>query len=252
MTTTPEPYKPLQITARQHVFARSGLRRFAGQNGQLHVLDLHSGLTSRHGPDADIFVTIRAWDQRSEARTMGEIERKFGVIAKRIIQGPASYGQLDQAAHEAISAMYSLWRIRHHRAGSPLPDMQLNIERPEREMSDHAMDQGEHHGIIGITPDGRIPGRILAGPLLQFALDRQVEALAGKRWGIVGAREGEFALPDSFGDYMIMPLSPTRCLIADEDDAIASLEGVAHINATAKASAKMYIAARNLADCPGL
>lgn len=241
-----------QTTSRQHVFARSGLKRFVGKGHKLQVLHLATGKVTLHGPDADLFVAIRAWDQRSEARTMGEIERKFGLIAKRIVVGQIPSAQLDQASHEAISSMYSLWRIRHHRACNPLPDLRLNMVAPERAMSQDDMDDGEHHGIIGITPDGLVPGRIMAGPLLQLALDRQASAMTGKRWGIVRAREGEFALPDTFGDHMIMPLSPTCCLIADEEDCTAGLEGVMHLNATARLNAKAYLAARSLDDCPGI
>lgn len=76
--------------------------------------------------------------------------------------------------------------------------------------------------------------------------------MSGKRWGIVCAREGEFVLPDTFGDYIIMPLSPTYCLVADEDDGSLSMEGVAHLNAEAKACARRYLAARDFAACPGI
>lgn len=246
------PNKHLQITTKQHIFPRSGLRRFAGEMSRLQVMDLQTGSVSLEGLDAPRFVAIRAWDQRTEVRVMGAIERTFGMIAKSIIRGGASSNQLDQASHEAISSMYSLWRVRHHRACSPLPDMPLNIVRPERVVSSDAMDQGEHYGIISMTEDGCVPGRMMAGPLLHLALDRQAKAFAGKRWGIIRALEGEFALPDSFGDYMIMPLSPTCCLIADEKDAMASLDGVAHLNEAAKACAKAYVVARRIADCPGL
>jgi hypothetical protein len=253
-TTSPpnSPQKRSQITSRQHVFARSGLKRFVGKWQKLQVLHLATGKVTLHGPDADLFVAIRAWDQRSEARTMGEIERKFGLIAKRIVVGEIPSAKLDKASHQAISSMYSLWRIRHHRACNPLPNLRLNMVSPERAMSQDAMDDGEHHGIIGITPDGLVPGRIMAGPLLQLALDRQASAMSGKRWGIIRAREGEFALPDTFGDYMIMPLSPTCCLIADEGDSSAGLQGVMHLNELARLNANTYIAARNLANCPGL
>jgi hypothetical protein len=68
----------------------------------------------------------------------------------------------------------------------------------------------------------------------------------------VRAKEGKFVLPDTFGDYMIMPLSPTCCLIADEDDGSAGIEVVSQLNAVAKANSTAYLAARNLAACPGL
>lgn len=239
-----------QITTRQHVLARSVLRRFLGIGGRLQVLDLGSGAVGRHGLDAEPFVVNRGWDQRSEASTMGAIERSFGMVAKAVLRD----GVLPNKAgvQEAVSAMYSLWRIRHHRAMNPLPDVKLNMVRTERSVSDDVSDQGEHFGIITLTSDGRLPGRMQAGPLIQLALDRQAKVMSGKRWGIVLAREGEFVLPDTFGDYMIMPLSPTHCLVADEDDGSLNMEGVMHLNAKARACAQRYLAARDFAACPGI
>lgn len=97
-----------------------------------------------------------------------------------------------------------------------------------------------------------MPGRMVAGPLMQLALDRQAIAMAGKRWGVVRAKEGEFVLPDTFGDYMVLPLSPTCYLIADENDGTVGMQGVSHLNAVAKANATIYLAARDLTACPGI
>lgn len=245
----PPAQAPRQITTRQHVYSRSGLRRFAGPSGRLHVVNMQTGTKGWYGPDSALFVVDRAWDQRSENRTMSGIERQFGIVAKRILHGGPV---LDASAHAAISKMYSLWRIRHHRACNPLPDTPLNGVLPGKGTADAAMDQLEHYGIVTMTPDGKVPGRMMAGPLIQLALDRQAAAMAGKRWGIVRAAEGEFVLPDTFGDYMVMPLSPTCCLVADQDDGVAPVEGVAHANAVAKANATAYLAARDLAACPGI
>lgn len=243
---TPSP--PLQITTRQHIFPRSGLIRFADR-GQLQVMNVRNGNIKRLGLYAAPFVVLRGWDQRSEKKIMSSIERSFGMLATRILRGGAS--TLDCAAYSVISDMYSLWRIRHHRAQNPLPNLPLGMV-PERPVAEEAMDQGEHYGIITITSDGRVPGRMIAGPILQLALARQADVMAGKRWGVVRAKEGEFVLPDTFGDYMIMPLSPTCCLIADEDDGTAGIEVVSQLNAVAKANSTAYLAARNLAACPGL
>lgn len=70
-------------------------------------------------------------------------------------------------------------------------------------MTGAEMDQAEHYGIVAMTPDGKVPGRMMAGPLIQLALGRQAAAMAGKRWGIMRAAAGEFVLPDTFGDFMV-------------------------------------------------
>jgi hypothetical protein len=175
---TPSP--PLQITTRQHIFPRSGLKRFADDRGQLQVMNVRTGKIELLGPRAAPFVVLRGWDQRSEGGISAHIERSFGMLAKRILHGNAF--TLDCAAHSVISDMYSLWRIRLHRAQNPLPDLPLGIV-PERPVAEEAMDQGEHYGIITLTSDGRVPGRMIAGPLLQLALDRQAKSMTGKRWG---------------------------------------------------------------------
>ncbi|WP_172974796.1 hypothetical protein [Azospira sp. I09] len=215
----------------------------------LQVLSLETEAIRRLGPNADIFVTHRAWDQRLEhGQIVASIERQFGILVSHILNGREH--RMDPGAFETISRMYSLWRIRHHRAKNSLPDAYIGT--PERVVLNRVMDEGEHYGMISITADGFIPGRMMAGPLMLLALDRQAEALAGKRWGIIHAKEGEFVLPDSFGDFMIMPISPTCCLVADEDDGSVGIEGVSQINGFAIAHASSYLAARDLAECPGL
>lgn len=239
----------LQITTKQHIYPRSGLSRFAGDNGLLQVLDLRTGVVKKLGPKAKLFVVRRGWDQRTESKTMNNIERQFGIVTKDVLCGAIS--QLHNDAHTVVSEMYSLWRIRCHRANNPLPNLRIGL-KPERTVSHEAMDQGEHYGIITMAPGGLVPGRMVAGPLMQLALDRQAIAMAGKRWGVVRAKEGEFVLPDTFGDYMVLPLSPTCYLIADENDGTVGMQGVSHLNAVAKANATIYLAARDLTACPGI
>jgi hypothetical protein len=243
------PSGPSQITSRQHVIPRSVLRRFARRGGQLEVVELKTGHIRSCGPDADLFVANRLWDQRSEGRLMGQIEQRFGLTAARVER---AVGPLRVADHEAITRMFSLWKVRTHFARNPVPDTRLKMVRPERAVSPGAMDEGEHVGLITMHADGTIPGRMIAGPLLQFGLDRQIASMPSKRWGIVRAGNGEFVLPDSFGDFMVMPLSPTCSFIADHDDDVLELEAVSKLNAVAKASSTIYLAARSLSHCPGV
>ena len=93
---------------------------------------------------------------------------------------------------------------------------------------------------------------MIAGPLIQLDFARQEVVLAWKRWGIIHANEGEFILPDSFGVFLIMPLSPTSCLVADEDVGAVSLEVVTQIYGLAMTKATIFLAARDLANCSGL
>lgn len=111
MNTSQTLPKPKQITTLQHVYPGSGLRRFAAQDGKLQVLDVRTKEIRRLGPNADIFVSNRAWDQRSEhGKIVASIEREFGILASHILGDRVR--TMDTKAFEAISRMYCLRRIR--------------------------------------------------------------------------------------------------------------------------------------------
>lgn len=250
MKTYHSPANSKQITSRQHVFPKSGLVRFVGEDKKLEVLLLASEERQRYSPNAAPFVVNRCWDQRTEAEIMSPIERNFGIVSTRVLRTKIT--TLDAADHAVVTKMFSLWRVRNYFANKPLPDFTVAGVRPERVLSNNEMDECEHFGIISMRSDGSIPGRMMAGPLLQLKLDQQVASMAGMRWGIINAANGEFLLPDGFGDLMVMPLSPKCCFVADHVDAVAPRSVVAEINSLAKVSAKTYLAARDLSACPGL
>lgn len=239
-----------QITIKQHIYPKSGLRRFA-QAGQLDVLNLRTGLKKPLSTNAPIFWVNRAWDQRTEnGKIVARIESEFGKVVSRIHSEVGC--RLSVSDHAVISAMFSLWRIRQHRANHPLSDLYVGL--PERQVSDAAVDDLEHRGVMSIAADGKIPGHQIAGPLLQFALNRQINSMQGTHWGLVRTRqgEGEFVLPDTFGDYMVMPVSPGCCLIANEFEGVLGADGISHLNSVAQECAKSFLAARVLSACPGL
>ncbi|WP_158677535.1 hypothetical protein [Chromobacterium vaccinii] len=246
MKPSNNPHK--QITTKQHICPKSVLRRFMS-NGKIQVLNVKTGVVEYLGLDADPFIAHRAWDQYSEhGEKYARIERQFGIIADKILKGKVK--TLEPLAHSIISSMYGLWRIRQHRAANPIPDKFVGC--PERSVSNETMDQGEHYRIITLNPNGEIPGRMLAGPQMQLDLERFEDEMTDKRWGIIHASQGEFVLPNSFGPYNIMPISPQYSLIANEENAEATLESVTHYNTTAKENTTLFLAARDLARCPGI
>lgn len=218
-------------------------------NGKIQVLNVKNGTVGYLGLNADHFIAHRVWDQYSEqGEKYARIERQFGIIATNILT--AKVKTLEPLEHSIISSMYSLWRIRQHRAANPIPDR--FIGDPERSVSNETMDQGEHYRIITLNQNGEIPGRMLAGPQMQLDLERFEDEMTDKRWGIIHASQGEFVLPNSFGPYNIMPISPEYSLIANEENAEATLKAVTHYNTTAKENATLFLAARDLARCPGI
>ncbi|WP_447916233.1 hypothetical protein [Delftia acidovorans] len=243
-----ESEKPKQITTNQHIISKTVLRRFMNKvSGRVHVCDLRSGEKKFLGPDGPPFTTNRSWDQRSESGNfVAAIERNFGIIAKKVTEKNAT--NLDADANLTITRMHCIWRLRFRFATHPIRDHFVGF--PVSTVSPEFMDQGEHHGIISTLPDGHIPGRMIAGPLMSLRLFDLESQLQGTKWGIIRARTGEFILPDSYGDYLIMPLSPTCCFIANEEDAYATEQGVAEINTVAIEKSQYYFAARDLIACP--
>ncbi|WP_148715762.1 DUF4238 domain-containing protein [Chitinolyticbacter meiyuanensis] len=242
--------KAKQITVDQHVIAKSLLKRFSGADGQVEVRDLSTERIVRRPPKHAVFTVPRHWDQRSEAATMHDIERRFGIIVASVLRGATT--ALDEARHRTISEMFALWRARTHLAHEPMADLQLAGVTPERNVSADQMDQLERYGIIVADSKGVVAGRMLAGPALMRMLDFHVCELAGKRWGIVRAEAGEFVLPDTFGGNLVLPISPTCCFVADNPDGVVTREVVGELNALAKQSARNYMVARCFSACPGL
>ncbi|TXI85541.1 MAG: hypothetical protein E6Q40_07630 [Cupriavidus sp.] len=250
MTADIAPKPGHQITNRQHFIARSVLKRFAGNGGKVQVLEFATGETANCGPDDDRFVVRRHWDQRSESRVMQDIERRFGSIAASVLRGKAL--RSDRAFHTTISEMYALWRPRFELAVRPMPDMQLAVSGVEREVAPAMRDQLEHHGVIVPDAAGRIAGRSLAGVSLMRMLDMHAIQMTLTKWAVVRAHEGEFVLPDTFGQFLVLPLAPTYCFIADNENGVIDRDTVADLNALAKRSAHRFIVARDIAACPGI
>ncbi|HSD38665.1 MAG TPA: DUF4238 domain-containing protein [Rhodocyclaceae bacterium] len=246
--TTRLPTK--QITKNQHVIAKSLLKRFSGANGQLEVLDLSALCIARRPPKHAVFTVNRHWDQRSEARTMQDIESRFGTIVARVLHGSATVES--EACHQTISEMFALWRARTHLAHEPIADQRLAGVAPERAVSADQIDQLEQYGVIVADSTGLVAGRMIAGPLIMRMLDFHACDLAGKRWGVVRADAGEFVLPDTFDGNLVLPISPTCCFIADNPDGVIEREVVGELNALAQKSARKFLVARSFTACPGL
>lgn len=249
MTTAPR----LQVTTAQHIFPRSCLRHFAGRGGKLQVRFLRTGLVEHHGPDSQRFTATRAWDQRTEANVMQQIETEFGRVVAPIRKGHAHALLPEQ--HRAVAALYALWMLRAHRASTPIPDIQLNgiwdstAHRPAA-----AVDDMEAHGIITIKPGGFVIGRQMAGPQLLLDLDRACLELADIKWGVLRAAEGagEFCIPDTPGRVLYLPIIPSVALAGGWADSTVDHDAVLSFNTAAVLHARDFVAARDLATCPWL
>lgn len=243
----------LQVTSAQHIFPRSCLRHFAGRGGKLQVRLLRTGLVEHHGPYSHRFTATRAWDQRTEAKVMQQIETEFGRVIAPIRKGHAHALLLEQ--HKAVAALYALWMLRAHRASAPIPDIQLNgFWGPIAHRTAADIDEMEAHGIITIKPGGTVVGRQMAGPQLQLDLDRACLELADIKWGVLRAAEGagEFCIPDTPGRVLYLPITPSIALAGGWADGMVDRQAVLSFNTAAVRHARDFVAARDLAACPWL
>ncbi len=107
----------------------------------------------------------------------------------------------------------------------------------------------EKNGYSFMTENG-MPGRMVAGILIQRHVYHFQRQLIGIPWGIVTAAQGEFVIPDEFGTTPIIPVSPTICLIAAWDNAVLDRSGVKSVNLESTSAVRNYFVAHDLANSP--
>lgn len=241
-----QPGNPHKLTIRQHVYPRASIERFADAAGRVKVRFLADHKTVHVTPDADVFCAMRAWDQRHERLVGKQIEDAFQGIAEEIVAGR---NKLDEKQHETVTYFRSLWQLRAHHRDHPVPDEIAKGVTPSNLTLDQCEILESNH-VAYVGPDGRFPGRTLAGMQIQIGMDRFAIHNAGARWGILRSKLGEFLLPDQFGEFGYIPISPHCILAIGTGDGFLGFEKVRSYNRAANREAKRYIVARNFAACP--
>lgn len=200
----------------------------------------------RMSPTDPMFCAKRAWDQRAESGYMRQIEDEFQVVADEIIAGRRS---LDPARQVAVSYFFSLWYQRALHRANPVADQPLRGITPVQVTEDQR-ECLEKKGYIVNDPAGFLPGRMLAGVVIQRDIDRMATRLEEHSWGVLVAQAGEFIVPDFFGDAPIVPVTSTICLLAGSGDTTLLIDGVRELNQLAIKYAQEYLVARDFSRCP--
>lgn len=117
-------------------------------------------------------------------------------------------------------------------------------------LTDDQRENLEKNGMIVGDSIGALPGRMLAGIVIQRHIHEIVKQLKNEHWGIAVALDGEFIVPDDFGTTPIVPVTPKLCLIAGCGDVALLRHGVRELNRTAIAASRQYLVARNFSRCP--
>lgn len=252
MTERPEKTQkgnPHQLTVRQHVFPRASIERFANGGG-VEVRDLMRDITRRAGADDDLFCANRAWAHGPEAGWMKEKEDAFQALAGQALRDrPPTF---DDRSAEVITEFYALWQARAERRRLPMQTIppSPDVIRMRRNYTDDELEFLEKNGINAFRSDGSIRMRHIMGPVIRLAMDRIRDAMAGRRWTLLEAIDGEFCVPD-LPAHGIIPLTPSVVLHSTWIG-VASVEDVAEINAGMVGCAREYVFARSLDRCPGI
>lgn len=242
----PQPGNPHRLTVAQHVFPKSGISRFCNLDGTVQVFSQKLGKVLRLAPGNDFFCVKRLWDQSAENGVGKRAEDRFAHLCAGILSGSVrTIGVFDK---QVVEGFFSLWRTRHKFKVEGLPD----INFPG--FIGHQLTKNEQEALeskhVAFMLDGVMPGRFAAsihlfGFYSQFSMDNH-----RMQWGIVRAGQGEFIVPDCFQDMMVIPLSPTIAIAADQPDSVLTLDEVAAINQSAISRATDYFFARDLSKCP--
>ena len=239
-------HNPHQLTIRQHCFPRKSIERFANKDGVVHVHLVEHGRTVVLKPDDNNFCALRTWDQRAETGFMREIEDRYQGLAEKIEDGTI-VRRLNLEEKNVVTDMYILWNCRWHWNEDPVKDQKIKgALGVSREFSKDQQEFLEKEGIGVIRPDLSISGRHLTGVKIQQNIFDERERMRGCTWGILNSRGAEFVVPDNASDRIMLPVTPSKCLVNGEGYRFASERKVAAMNDLAKRTSEKHYFARSL------
>jgi hypothetical protein len=240
-----QPGNPHSLTINQHVLPKASIQRFGGWDGLVDVRLLQPPKRIRKPPSDALFCAQRAWDQRAEHGYGKQIEDAFQEVVDRIV----TTGVLAEEDHRKLTQFWFLWKFRAGLKENPMEDVKVPGV-PALALTKDAHERCELDRVFTVGLNGRIPGRSMAGIQMQALV-----AAASRekfRWGVVRASEGEFAVPDTFQNLMVLPVTPDICAAVNHPDGTISQAEVSLVNQGAVGLASRYVFARNLDCCPGV
>ncbi|MEZ8742041.1 hypothetical protein AB6E21_18535 [Photobacterium swingsii] len=217
---------PHQIVKKQHVFPKHSLTRFCNDKGLL-IVKYKSGENSFLAtPSNPVFYANRLWNEHAESGLMKSIEDEFQLVVSKLLAEQA----LSEQEHLAITKMYALWKFR-----SEIPERVTEPLVLDSSMVYSVDDQDEaerlEKGRIYFFQNGQLSRQMCVGIALPYAIEK-VSIQVGKAttWGIVRAIEGQFIIPDTCPDLVVIPVSPSVMLTAKMPSADVGLNVVDEFN----------------------
>ena len=150
-----------------------------------------------------------------------------------------------------VSDMYSLWHIRCCWKNKYIDDQELVGILPA--LPTYSQDDREvleKSNMMTSTDRGAravLPGRHIAGILVQNDYGRVRNALRGYSWGIVESECGEFIVPDKSSIGLCLPVTPTICFFGGQDDrSVIAKPELQQMNAVLRLGSEQYYFGRKL------
>lgn len=237
---------PHKLTIHQHIFPRHALRRFAVDD-QLQVKRVGMQGVLTLDTKSKFFCAKRAWDQRTETLLSHEIEKSFADIADMLVANKIT--SFTSSMCDVLRQFYALCADRHHFHINPVPDTGFNLISG----SNLTVDEQEHlekMGVYFVRPDGKMPGRMLAGIHMMGRRMHMMRSSDYKSWGIWKSDEGEYVVSDNFTEVACLPISPNLFLMANSPNFVLDYKNLAELNAATIMRAKNYYFARDFKLTP--
>ena len=244
----PSPGNPHQLTIKQHIFPQASIERFCTTSGAVSVQRKSENASKALMPNNPMFCAKRVWDQRAESGYMIKIENTFQDLASKVVCESITTLTAEQQA--IVTDMFALWNERFHTNKTPTPNHQFSGVLTAVDYSKREREELEKIHISSIGPDATFPGRHIDGIRIQMKISEFRRRFGSGKWGIIKSLKGEFIVPDTFGTWLALPLSPSLCFCMGQPDCEIDEGEVAKINDVAIQSSEQYYFARDFAFCP--
>ena len=245
-----QPGNPHQLTINQHCFPKKSIERFCNEKGVVEVYLIDKDKTVPMKPDNEIFCARRVWDQRAETLFMQGIENAYQDIVSQL-EAEGWSRRLSIEESQVVTDMYSLWHVRCCWKNKYLDDQELVgilPARPGYSQDDReALEKSSMATYIDRGASAVLPGRHIAGFLVQHDYGRVRNVLRGYSWGIVESACGEFIVPDKSSAGLCLPVTPTIYLSGGQDDRrVVTKPELHYMNTVLKLRSEQYYFGRKL------
>ncbi len=244
----PTKGNPYNITVRQHVHSKHLIKKFANAGEHVTAVTLQNGSVRQVKPTDAIFCAHRAWDEKAERATCGQIEVEYFLQVKGILENESNYA----VDHKKVTEYYCLWNVRQLLSVTPQVDVHIRGKyTPSRILTNRQREHLEKNGVVTMTNFGALEARFLNGVNLRLNIDREAQRMKDVKWGILKAPvNAEFICADAYPNFEFMPISPDLALIGTGENAKLKFEDVASLNRMSKENARIFYFARNLSLAP--